>query len=1171
MAVPRLIQECSDYLFPRGASAARLESFALPESAFSLLAGAAAAAVGRKGGCLAVLPTNLEAEQAALEAAFFLGSENVVFLPGIEAIPYEYSPVPTDIASARVYALSRIARGGLALVCTSAVGFLRKLPAREDFLASGFVLKTGQQVAVDAMAVRLHQIGYSRTEIVEAPGQFAWKAGILDIFPPGDPEPVRVEFFDDEVESMRRFDSDTQRTTVSGLIEVEVQPASEIVLFGDRQRRLQETLQRMAAESGVAVPEWVEDAAEAPRTLQHNHGLEDVFALTERAVCIRDWFGETWQTLFFPKQTLRERLAAVQREFSTLYEQQHVARVVAEPALLLSSFPEGDGLGVWWDTVPAVTADGGAPLPGPVLPADRFRGRIREVRAIVAERVRAGGRIVIASPYEAQVNRIAGIFHGEEGIPLASHPTAEAVPADLAARPGTLSIVCAPLRGGFQLPALDLYFWSDSDLFGRSYRRKTARFKSFESRPLDSFVDLKVGDFVVHVNHGVGRFVRLERVRAAGRERDFLVLEYADDDRLFVPLDQISLVQRYVSATESPRLDHLGRSSFRRIKERVEKRVEQLAEELIEIYAVRMSRTGFAFPPDTMWQEEFEADFQYEETPDQLAAIEAVKRDMEAPRPMDRLICGDVGYGKTEVAIRAAFKAVMAGRQVVLIAPTTILALQHFRTFTQRFAEYPVRVDWISRFRTTGEVAAAKRAAASGETDILIGTHALIAPDVKFKNLGLLIVDEEQRFGVGHKEAIKNLRKLVDVVTLSATPIPRTLHMSLVGIRDLSIIQTPPRDRLPVRTYVMEDSDSILKEAIQRELERDGQVFYLHNRIETIEPAARRVANLVPRAGVRILHGQMSEEEIEDTLLDFIERRYDVLVTTSIIESGIDMPNVNTLLVDRADTFGLSQLYQIRGRVGRSDRQAYAYLFHPTGRALTETAQRRLNTIHEYQELGSGFKVAMRDLEIRGAGNILGKEQSGDIMDVGFELYVRLLDNAVRRLQGKPVPDELRCYLGLNRDFYLPEDYIPDSRQRIEFYKRFEGAISPAEVESLASEMADRFGPPPIRAVEFVQMESIRTLASLVGLEAVSEDGDTIRLKAGEALRVPASHLVRLVQERKDLRLVPGASPALIFSPTEPPQLVDIVSVLRALAAPVLPDDEAAPEPVGSAAAGHAP
>ena len=629
--------------------------------------------------------------------------------------------------------------------------------------------------------------------------------------------------------------------------------------------------------------------------------------------------------------------------------------------------------------------------------------------------------------------------------------------------------------------------------------------------------------------------------------------EYAEQDRLFVPLDQISLVQKYAAPTDKPRLDHLGRASFKKVRERVEERIEEFAEELLKIYAARMSRKGYAYPPDSPWQEEFEAAFPFEETPDQITAIESVKQDMETPRPMDRLVCGDVGYGKTEVAIRAAFKAVMGGKQVAVICPTTILALQHFKNFKERYGEFPVRVDWISRFRTRKEVTETKQKLLEGEVDVVIGTHALLAKDIKFKNLGLLIVDEEQRFGVTHKEALKKMKALVDVLTLTATPIPRTLHLSLTGIRDLSIIQTPPRDRRPVQTFVMEDSDTVLVEAVERELERGGQVFYLHNRIQDLDAVAARIQSLMPDVSFTSLHGQMDEDDIENILLDFVNRKYDLLLTTAIIENGIDMPNVNTLIVDRADSFGLSQLYQIRGRVGRSSRQAYAYFFHPGKHILTEHAQKRLNTLLEYQELGSGFKVAMRDLEIRGAGNLLGKEQSGDIMDVGYELYIKFLDDAVRRLKGEEVPSDFRCAVNLKTDFYLPDDYIPDTRQKIEFYKRFEAAIDLEEVESLAAEMEDRFGEPVGAASQFVIVEKIRTLCSIAGFEKVFEEAaGMIQLEAGENFRIPPEHMIKVLKSGRGFRVKPGKSDTLYFEPPSAVQKAGLEERLSAFLAALM-------------------
>ncbi|MDH5656487.1 MAG: transcription-repair coupling factor, partial [Spirochaetia bacterium] len=861
--------------------------------------------------------------------------------------------------------------------------------------------------------------------------------------------------------------------------------------------------------------------------------------------------------IFFESERIQNRIETIVKEYEVLFDQEKENRICLNPEVFLTGLNDVKNKShsvvyadEWID--PSHREDEIFSLP--LKKAEGFAGRSREVRKGVKDLLKQKAKICISSPYEAQLKRIAGIF-SDEDFHIQVSDSAKAIGPPLLDKKSSVYLFPSNLREGFIISDLDFYFWTDADIFGRSYRRRN-RFKASRSSAIESFLDLKEKDFVVHVHHGVGRFVGLERVIAAGRERDFLVLEYRDEDRLYVPLDQISLVQKYVSSTESPSLDSLGKASFKKIKERVQQRVEEFAEELMRLYAVRISQKGFSYPPDTIWQDEFESDFPFDETPDQIQAIEAMKRDMESEIPMDRLVCGDVGYGKTEVAIRGAFKAVMAGRQAALVCPTTILALQHYRSFSERFKNYPIRVDWISRFRTRKETTQIKKDLRKGEIDIIIGTHALLSKDVYIKNLGLLIVDEEQRFGVVHKESIKNMRKLIDVMTLSATPIPRTLHMSLVGIRDLSIIQTPPRDRLPVRTYVMEDSDAIVVEGISRELERGGQVFFLHNRIETIDAAAERIRGLMPGVSISVLHGRMEEDEIEDILMDFMEKRFSVLVTTAIIESGIDMPNVNTLMIDRADTFGLSQLYQIRGRVGRSNRQAYAYLFYPDGKSLSELAQKRLNTIMEYQDLGSGFKVAMRDLEIRGAGNVLGKEQSGDIIEVGYELYVKLLEDAVRKLKGEDIDPDIRCSINLKTDFYISDEYITDVRQRIEFYKRLESSATDGEVDLIAAEMKDRFGEMPDSAAIFIQVEKIRALASFAGFESVfQEDSGNIQFKAGDYFRVPPEHLIQVLQKNLGLHVNPGKKDTLFYTQSaelKEEDLEKIIQILKIMIQPVL-------------------
>ncbi len=1120
------------------------------------------------GRCLVIAtPSNQEAETLAGESLLYLEPDAVAYFPGYENIPYEYSSSSADIALQRIRVLSRVAGGERLLVFTGADAVSRKMPHPDRLSRLSRRLRVDDEIPPRELLRSLVDMGYQREERVEAPGQFALKGSVLDVYPVNGDQPVRIEYFDDYIESIRYFSANTQ-LGADRTPECEILPAGEVVLDGDESARLRTALQKYAKD--LDRPAFLHEAAADTAYSQFHHaGLQELFPLVADSTDVFAAFPEAPVVLSYPANEVNEAAARIRREFLTLYRREHEQRICLEPETLLVPFPGERTITPLYrlskpiedagatdesedDAVDAVDDEDAGHDPDEstdervavsstlgVREVIGFGGRIAEVR----EKIRGllvdeQAVVCISSPYAAQMRRIAGLFRHEQDIEIRmigdTEETAGAGPILLGNTAGkkkksakkkalpALHILRSSHQQGFEIPELKFYLLTDSEIFGRSYRRRT-RFKKLGTVPIESFLDLKEGDYVVHVNHGVGRFEKLEKVRAAGRERDFLVLEYADKDKLFVPLDQISMVQRYIAPTEKPRLDSLGKASFKKVRERVEQKIEEFAGELVRLYALRMSRKGYAYPADTAWQEEFEADFPFEETPDQITAIEAVKRDMEAPQPMDRLICGDVGYGKTEVAIRATFKAVMAGRQVAIIAPTTILALQHYHNFRERYKNYPVSVDWISRFRSRAETKEIKQKLLHGELDVVVGTHGLLSKDIHIRNLGLLVVDEEQRFGVTHKEAIKRMRELVDVLTLSATPIPRTLHMSLVGIRDLSIIQTPPRDRLPVQTYVIDDNDTIIEEAIARELERDGQIFYLHNRIESIEGVADRVQNLLPEVRLAVLHGRMLEEEIEDVLLQFMERKFDVLITTAIIENGIDMPNVNTLIVDRADTFGLSQLYQIRGRVGRAGRQAYAYLLHSSGRILTETAQKRLNTILEYQELGSGFKVAMRDLEIRGAGNVLGKEQSGQIMEVGYELYVKLLEEAVQRLKGEAVESEVRTTVNLRTDFFLPDDYIPDTRQRIEFYKRFEAARDEDEVLALRQEMSDRFGRLPEAAEIFARVETVRALASCTGFEEVYEDDEgRVRMRAGEHLNVPPEHIVQCIKQTPNLRIMPG-------------------------------------------------
>ncbi|MGH9159819.1 MAG: transcription-repair coupling factor, partial [Vicinamibacteraceae bacterium] len=707
-----------------------------------------------------------------------------------------------------------------------------------------------------------------------------------------------------------------------------------------------------------------------------------------------------------------------------------------------------------------------------------------------------------------------------------------------APRPGEapLLVVVGDLTEGFRLPDAKLRLYAETDVFdeervgGERRRRTGAKGETRRSPFLSDFRDLRVGDFVVHIDNGVGRFVALRKIDVGGEAREFMEVRYAGDDKLFVPVDRLDLVQKYTGGGR-PALDRLGGASWERTKTRVKRAMRDMAEELLKLYAARNAIAGHMFSSDTHWQQEFEEAFPYELTVDQQSAIADIKRDMEAPTPMDRLLCGDVGYGKTEVAMRAAFKAVMDGKQGAFLAPTTVLALQHLRTLTSRFAAFPVRIDMVSRFRSRAEQKATLAGLADGRVDVIVGTHRLLSKDVVLRDLGLLIVDEEQRFGVVHKERLKQLRKRVDVLTMTATPIPRTLNMSLVGIRDMSIIETPPKDRQAIQTHVTQFDARIIATAIQHELERGGQAYVVHNRVDSIYSFANLIQRLVPDARVGVGHGQMEEAELERVMVGFVDRKFDVLVATTIVENGLDIPNANTLIVNHADRYGLAQLYQLRGRVGRSDRRAYAYLVVPPTDALSDVARRRLAAIREFSDLGAGFRVAALDLEIRGAGNLLGAEQSGHIEAVGFEMYMKLLEEAVRELKGEELEDDRRAALNLKMDIRIDEGYVEDMNQRLSVYRRIASSRSLDELQRVLGDVRDRYGPPPASLLQLAACARLRIAADRLRVESIDREARTIVLKFRADAPIEPGRLVRLMDRRGDVRLVPPGLLRLNLTP----------------------------------------
>jgi transcription-repair coupling factor (superfamily II helicase) len=727
----------------------------------------------------------------------------------------------------------------------------------------------------------------------------------------------------------------------------------------------------------------------------------------------------------------------------------------------------------------------------------------------------------------------------ERTIELLAEYGVFAVPMERAEDAHTASILVGTgrLTRGFRLPDAALQLWAETDVFEEE-RQVRERRRSATRTFLSDFRDLKTGDLVVHVDHGIGVFVGLKRIEVGAEPQEFMELRYSGEDKLFVPVERLDLVQKYSGASR-PALDKLGGTTWEKAKTRVKKAMRDMAEELLKLYAARKAMPGHAFSPDSHWQQEFEDAFEWDLTVDQQNAIADINGDMESPTTMDRLLCGDVGYGKTEVAMRAAFKAVMDGKQVAFLAPTTVLAFQHQKTLKDRFAGFPVRIEMISRFRSKAEQKQVIEDAAAGKLEILVGTHRLLSKDVRFHDLGLLVVDEEQRFGVAHKERIKQMRKRVDVLTMTATPIPRTLNMSLAGIRDMSIIETPPKDRLSIQTNVVKFDQAVIQRAVRTELERGGQVYFVHNRVESIFSIGNLISRLVPEARVAVGHGKMSDDELERVMVDFVAHKYDVLLATTIIENGLDIPNANTIIINRSDRYGLSQLYQLRGRVGRSDRRAYAYLLIPPEDSLSPVAKKRLAAIREFSDLGSGFRVAALDLEIRGAGNLLGGEQSGHIEAVGFDMYMKLLEQTIKELKGEELEDEVRANVNLRVDLRIDDSYIPDMNQRLTVYRRMAGVRTPAELDRLMDEARDRYGPPPESVLNLAEYASIRLLADRIGLESLDREGQVVVLKFRPDARVDPAVLFRLVQERGDLTMIPPATLKLDMraasTPAKPP------------------------------------
>ena len=1077
-------------------------------------------------------------------------TESIVQLPTRDVLPFQnLSPHP-EIQEERATALWKIATGAVSIVVAPIAATTIRLASSEYYTDLARVIRRGEAFDTEALVQHLNTVGYSAADVVEMPGEYALRGGILDAYSPEADRPVRIEFFGDEVESIRKFDPATQRSSTA-LDEALLLPLTEtpvreellgaihVRLSGKRITGNEQVIEAAVRSGGVTVfPGWEFYAPVARES-------RSLFELLPHAAVIAD-----------EPDMLTQELDRTWSRIEEAHERSGIGNLVRSTDLY---FPPDD----CWRTLTTLPGADfeqlGVTRPDrsePVLqfasqPTPRFHGSVPVMLEEVQKLIGEGTSVVFAVPNTGEVERLADIFseynvsfrlgsrtRGGESYADETSYFAEAL---------TSTLVKAYVPDGVVFPNANLAIFGARDLFDESelVASRPQRQKSKVSAFLSDFRDLQVGDYVVHVEHGIAQYQGLKEINQGDGPAEFMLLEFAEAAKLYVPLTRLDLIQKYRSSEGAkPALSHLGTATWAKTKARVRKAMKDMADELLKLYAQRQMAQGHAFPSDSEWIKEFEDAFEFTETEDQAQAIQDVKADMESSRPMDRLLCGDVGYGKTEVAMRAAFKAISDNKQVAILAPTTVLAFQHYETFKQRFAAFPVNIEMISRFRSPKQQKEILRKAQAGEIDILIGTHRILSKDLTFSDLGLLIVDEEQRFGVRHKERLKQMRKQVDVLTMSATPIPRTLHMSLVGLRDMSVIETPPKDRMAIQTVVASWDDKLIQSAIEQEVERGGQVYFVHNRVESIWEIAAKLQELVPRARILVGHGQMAETELERVMLKFMHHETDILVATTIIENGLDIPLCNTILINRAERLGLSELYQLRGRVGRSDRRAYAYLLLPSEIELTPIARRRLAALKEFSDLGAGFKIAALDLELRGAGNLLGGEQSGHIEAIGFELYTQMLDRAVRELKGEMPEEEIATQLNLGLNIRIPAEYIAEENQRLRMYKRVAGVERESQLHDVRAELIDRYGEPPIAVRNLLDYAELKLLAVRVGVNSIDRKREQVSIKFRQTATVDPERLARFVASRSGTQFSPDGT--LKFT-QKPAAAEEVISHLKQL------------------------
>lgn len=1039
----------------------------------------------------------LQAQKFHEDLSSFIPEEELYIYPANELIAADLSVASPELRAQRVEALNFWAEGKKGIVIAPIPGVRRVLPPKDIWKRHQLAFNLGEDIELESTLNKFIAMGYNRSEMVASPGEFSIRGGIIDIYPITEPNPIRIELFDTEIDSIRTFSSEDQRS-IEKLKKVTIGPVSEALLETEHIERiitrlesgLSKSLKKLKDEK--TKEQLVQTISYELEQLKMGNIPDKIFKYLSLAyedpASLIDYLPVNGLVFLDEISRIQEINDSLEKEeagwYTDLLSQGQIIHDIklAHPMqeLIMKSSRPFIYLSLFLRHVPHTNPQNILNFASKQM--QNFHGQMNVFKAELERWKKGKYTVVILGQDEERVKKLHSVL-ADYDIEAAELFNADSI------LPGKVQILRGSLNSGFELPMQKFSIITETELFNKKSKKSVRRQKLSNAERIKSYSELKIGDYVVHVNHGIGKYLGIETLTINGVHKDYLNIRYQADDKLYVPVDQIDLVQKYVgSEGKEPKLYKLGGTEWKRVKSKVQSSVENIADDLIKLYAEREAAKGYAFSPDGDMQREFETSFAYNETEDQLRSIVEIKKDMERERPMDRLLCGDVGYGKTEVAIRAAFKAIMDGKQVAFLVPTTILAQQHYETLRERFQDYPISIGHMSRFRTKKQQTETIKGLKAGTVDIVVGTHRILSKDIVYRDLGLLIIDEEQRFGVTHKEKIKRLKTNVDVLTLTATPIPRTLHMSMLGVRDLSVIETPPENRFPIQTYVMEYNGSLVTEAIERELARGGQVYFLYNRVEDIARKAEEISMLVPDARVTYAHGQMTEQELEAVMFGFLEGEYDVLVSTTIIETGVDIPNVNTLIVNEADRMGLSQLYQLRGRVGRSNRVAYAFFTYRKDKVLTEVAEKRLQSIKEFTELGSGFKIAMRDLSIRGAGNILGAQQHGFIDSVGFDLYSQMLKEAVdAKRNDQPAEEKNTLEIDVEVDAYIPDAYIMDGHQKIEMYKRFRGIASLEEVEELQDEMIDRFGEYPEEVSYLFMIAEMKVYAEKAGIESIKQ------------------------------------------------------------------------------------